>query len=309
MNFDEIKKYFTREKIRRDSLVTFIFLFSGLLLFTLMFILAGLFQRGGSVYHLLQNLGVFFAFTGMVLAYAAIHRGNVSPGGASVRSLAMDTARQAPVVAGILLCSIIAVFIVAMVELLLSFFGYIPYAGPVIVALLSLPLFAVNFAVIAVVVMIWLVLPPMAGEGTDLRKMPMDFFTLMKKRGLVIFGYTMITIVVFAVIFGGVLIVIRYATGITRSVQWNIAPAYPSVFKSIISSSYITDVVSKIAPRTDPIAALREYGSSIFNYIEMLGTLLKVIYGVALSVIVSFVLGIVFNVLSFLYLRAKKDVI
>ncbi|HPL17579.1 MAG TPA: hypothetical protein PL180_12845 [Spirochaetota bacterium] len=309
MNFDEIKKYFTREKIQRDSLVTAIFFFAGLVLFTLMFIMASLFQRGGSIYHLLQNLGIFFVFAGMALAFAAIHRGNVSPGEQTVRSLAVATAKQAPVVTGILFCSVIAIFIVALAELVLSLIGYIPYAGPVMVALLSLPLFAVNFAVIAAVVMVWMVLPPMAGEGTDLRKMPMDFYTLMKKRGLIIFGYTMITIVIFVVIFGGVLIVIRYATGITRSVQWNIAPAYPPVFKAIISSSYITDVISKIAPRTDPIAALREYGSGIFNYIDMLGTLLKVIYGVTLAVIASFVLGVFFNVLSHLYVRAKKDVI
>ncbi|HNW27135.1 MAG TPA: hypothetical protein PKN50_01555 [Spirochaetota bacterium] len=308
MNFDEIKKYFTREKIKRNSLVTFIFIIAGLVLFTLMFIIAALFQRGGSIYHLLQNLGIFFVFTGIVLAYAAVHRGNVSPGDQSVRSLAMDTAKQAPIVTGILLCSVIAIFIVALVELILSLFGYIPYAGPVIVALLSLPLFAVNFAVIAAVVMIWMVLPPMVGEGTDFRKMPLAFLTLMKRRGLIIFSYTMITIVLFVIIFGGVLIVIRYATGITRAVQWNIAPAYPSVFKAIISSSYITDVVSIIAPRTDPISALREYGSSIFNYIEMLGTLLKVIYGVTMAAIVSFFLGIFFNILSYLYVRAKKDV-
>ena len=153
-----------------------------------------------------------------------------------------------------------------------------------------------------------MVLPPMVGEGTDFRKMPLAFLTLMKRRGLIIFSYTMITIVLFVIIFGGVLIVIRYATGITRAVQWNIAPAYPSVFKAIISSSYITDVVSIIAPRTDPISALREYGSSIFNYIEMLGTLLKVIYGVTMAAIVSFFLGIFFNILSYLYVRAKKDV-
>ena len=41
--------------------------------------------------------------------------------------------------------------------------------------------------------------------------------------------------------------------------------------------SYITDVITKIAPRTDPIAILQQYGSDIFNYIEMLGTLLKVL--------------------------------
>ena len=48
---------------------------------------------------------------------------------------------------GILLGSLLAIFIVALVELIPVFLGYIPYAGPVIVALLSVPLFIINFAV------------------------------------------------------------------------------------------------------------------------------------------------------------------
>ncbi len=309
MNFEEIKKYFMKEKIKRDSLVSFIFICAGLILFALMFLLAGLAQRGGEIYHLLQNLGLFFLFASTVLVYAAIHRGNVASGVQTVRSLTMDTAKQAPAVIGILIGSIAAVFIASMAELVLSLFGYIPYAGPVIMALLSLPLFIINFVMIAALVMIWIVLPTMIGEGVAIKKMPVDFFTLMRKRGLIIFGYTMITIVVFVILFGGVLIVIRYATGITRAVQWNIAPAYPPMFKSIIRLSYFTEVIAGIAPRTDPIAALQQYGSSIFNYIDMLGSLLKVIYGAALAAIVAFVLSIFFNVLSFFYVRAKKDVI
>ncbi len=309
MYVEEIKKYYTKDKLKRDTLVSFVILCAGMVMFTAMLLLARIGDRGGEVYNLLQNLGLFFLFVSTVLVFAAIHRGNVIPGEHTVRSLAVDTAKQTPVVIGILLGSLVAVFIVSLVELVLSFFGYIPYAGPVIVALLSLPLFALNFVLIAAVAMVWIVLPPMIGEGVALKKMPMDFFTLMKKRGLIIFGYTMITLVVLAVLFGGVLMIIRYATGITRAVQWNIAPAYPPIFKMIIRSSYITDVITKIAPRTDPIAALQEYGTSIFNYIDMLGTLLKVIYGVVLGAIAAFVLGIFFNVLSFFYVRAKKDVI
>ncbi len=309
MVVEEIKKYVSKEKMIRDTLVSFIILCAGLILFTAMFLVAGLAQQGGDIYHLFQNLGLFFLFASIALIYAAVHRSNATPGDHSVRSLVLDTGKQAPVLIGILLGSIAALFMAALVELVPTLFGYIPYAGPVIVALLSLPIFLVNFALIAALVMIWIVVQAMVGEGVAVKKMPMDFFTLMKRRGLVIFGSTMIALAVSVIVFGGVLMVIRYATGITRAVQWNIAPAYPGVFRSIIRPSYITDVVARIAPATDPIAALQQYGTSIFNYIEMLGTLLKVIYGTALAAIASFVLGLFFNVMSFIYTRAKKDVI
>ncbi len=309
MNIEEMKKYFTREKMIRDTLVGFIFICAGLILFVAMFFLAAIARRGGDLYNIMQNLGFLFLFASIALVYAAIHRGNIAPGEQTVRALVMDTAKQAHIVVGILLGSIVAIGVAALVELILSLFGYIPYAGPVIVALLSLPLFIINFALIAAVVMIWIVLPVMIGEGVALKKMPMDFAALMKKRGLVIFGYTIAAVAVLVILFGGVLMMVRYAAGITRAVQWNIAPAYPGIFKSIIRPSYITDVIMKIAPRTDPIAALQEYGASIFNYIEMLGTLLKVIYGIVFAAIVAFALNLFFNVLSFFYSRVKKGVL
>ncbi len=309
MVVEDIKKYITQEKMKRDTLVSFVILIGGLLLFTAMFLLARLAQAGGDLYHLFQNLGLFFLFASIALIYAAIHRSNTAAGDHTVRSLLRDAAKLAPVMAGILLGSIVALFIAALVELIPTLFGYIPYAGPVIVALLSLPVFLVNFALIAAMVMIWIVTPAMVAEGVALKKMPIDFYTLMKRRGLVIFGSAMIALAATLIVFGGVLMIIRYATGITRAVQWNIAPAYPGVFRSIIRPSYITDVITRIAPTTDPIATLQQYGTSIFNYIEMLGTLLKVIYGTALAAIASFVLGLFFNVMSFIYSRSKKDVI
>jgi hypothetical protein len=309
MNFDDLKKYFTREKMIRDALVSFIFLSAGMLVLAALFLLSAIPDKGGDIYYFLQNVGIFFIFVSLFMTYAAIHRGNTAPGEHTLRSLVLDIARQSHIVICILLGSILAIFIVALAELLISLIGYIPYAGPAVMGLLSLPLFIINFAVITAAVLIWVVTPPMIGEATDLKRMPFDFLALVKKRGLVIMGYTFIAFVALVVFFSPILMIIRYAAGITRSVQWNISPAYPQILNSIIRPSYITDIIGKIAPRTDPIAALQQYGTSIFNYAEMLGTLLKVLYGIALIVLVSFILSLFFNILSFFYDRVKKGVL
>ncbi|MBN1497655.1 MAG: hypothetical protein JXA07_12845 [Spirochaetes bacterium] len=309
MILDELKMYFTRDKILRDTILTFVCLLAGLLVLVAFFLLALIPSKGSAVYHLLDNLGIFFLFSGAMLAYAAVHRGNAVAGEHTVRSLLVATARQAHVITGILLGSVFIVFAAAFAELVLSLFGYIPYAGPVIVALLSVPLFAINAALIAVMVLVWVSAPPMVAEGIPLKRLPFDFLALTKKKGLVIFGYTMLSLIAFALIMGAVLIIVRYAAGITRSVQWNISPAYPSVFKAIMRPSYVTDIIGKVAPKTDPIAALQQYGTSVFNYVHMLGNLLKFLYGIVLAALASFILGLFFNTLSFFYTKVKRDVI
>lgn len=307
MNIEEFKKYFTIEKLVRDSLVSYVFMAGGMLLMIAMYLLSRLSPRGGNVYHLLQNTGIFLVFASMLLAYAAIHRGNAAAGSHTVRSLLLDTARQAHVLAGIAFASILAIFAVALVQLIFTFFGYIPYAGPVIVALLSVPLFAVNAVVITAAVMVWVIAPPMIAEGTALKRMPVEFWDLVKKRGLVILGYTMAALVGVLIFFGPVLMIVRYAIGITRGVQWNIAPAYPQLFQNIIKPSYVTDILGKIAPNTNPLEVLRQYGTAVFDYVKLLGIFLAFLYGIMLLALAAFVIALFFNLMSYFYTKVKNE--
>lgn len=309
MNFDDVKSAFNREKFTRDFLVMMINLVCGIILFIGFMLLGKIPGRGTQLFFLLQNLGYFFLLSSIFIGYAAVHRGNVFHEEKSVKPLIRGTAQKSPVILGILLGSLLAVFIIALVELIPVFLGYIPFAGPVIVALLSVPFFIINFLIILTVVLIWIIAPPMVAEGTPLKKLPLDFFTLVRRRGLIILAYAAIIIVVTGILFMPLLMAVRYSAGITRAVEWNIAPAYPQIFKSIMRPSYITDIITKIAPHTDPIAALQEYGSNIFNYIEMLGNLLKVLYGIMMAAIVSFMGALFFNLLSLAYLRVKKDIL
>lgn len=309
MNFDDLKRAFTREKIIRDFLVMLACMAFGIILFIVFLFLGKIPGRGTDIYFLLQNLGYFFVVSGIFIGYAAIHRGNVHDEEKTIKPLIIETAKKTHILLGILLGSLLAVFIVALVELIPVFLGYIPYAGPVIVALLSVPLFIVNFVIILAVALIWIVAPPMVAEGTPLNRLPVDFFTLARRRGLIILAYAAVILVVTGILFMPLLMAVRYSAGITRAVEWNIAPAYPQIFKAIMRPSYITDVITKIAPRTDPISVLQEYGGNIFNYIQMLGNFLKVLYGIMMAAIVSFIGALFSNLLSLGYLRIKKDIL
>jgi hypothetical protein len=309
MIIDEFRKLFTREKVTRDFLVMLTCMGSGIVLFIIMAFFAKIPDKGGEIYFFLQNLGYFFLSSGVFLGYAGIHYGNIVPGGQSVRAMLLGTAKKAHIIMGILLGSILAILIISLIELIPVLLGYIPYAGPVLVAILSVPYFIINLAVIIAVVLVWIVLPPMAAEGTDLKKMPLDYVTLVKRRGLVIIVYTTCILVVLGLLFMPLLMAIRYSVGITRAVEWNIAPVYPQIFKSIIRPSYITDIITKIAPRTDPIATLQEYGTSLFNYIDMLGNFLKVLYGIMLGALTAFIAAVFGNMMSIAYTWVRKDLL
>jgi hypothetical protein len=309
MNFDDLKNAFNREKFTRDFLVTLASILCGIILFVGFIFLGKIPDKGTDTFFLLQNLGYFFLIGSIFVGYAAIHRGNVFRDEKSSTALIIATGKRTHIILGILLGSLLAVFIAALVELIPVFLGYIPYAGPVIVAFLSIPFFIINFAIILIVALIWIIAPPMVAEGTPLKQLPIDFFTLVRRRGLFILAYTALIVVVTGIMLMPLLVAVRYSAGITRAVEWNIAPAYPAIFKSIMRPSYITDLIMKIAPRTDPIAVLQEYGSNIFNYIEMLGNLLKVLYGIMMAAIVAFMGAIFSNLLSLAYIRVKKDIL
>jgi hypothetical protein len=309
MNFDELKKFFSVENLKRNALISLILMFAGIILLTMLFLLSYSAAGSGDMRYFFQNMGFFFLFTSLLMIYAAVHRANSLKEEHTIKSLIVYTLRRAHIISGALLGSILALFIIALAEIVLTFFGYIPYVGPVMVAILSLLIFTINFALILAVLFVWVTLPPMIGENSGLKRIPKDFLVLAKKRGAIVIGYTLIALAVLTILLGMILVVIRYATGITKAVQWNIGPAYPDVFRVITRSSYISDIVGLITPKTNPASVLRQYGSGIFDYIGMIGNILKITYGIILAAIISFVFSIFFNILSFLYLQTKKGVL
>lgn len=307
---DELKKYFAPKKLLRDVELCCVFLCIGVVLLMAFLYGASFADRGGSLYFYLQNAGVFFLFLFLSMTYAGIHRGNIDLEDRTLRPALLFTLSRAHIIAGLIAGVLVAVLLVACAELLVSLVGYIPYAGPVIVALLSLPLFFINLVVVTAVVLLLIVAPPMIGEGVPLKKMAADIPSLLLKRWVIILGYGFVSLLSILVLFAPVLMLARISVGINRSVQWSISKIYSTeIFGAIIRNSYVTDIVGKIAPRPTEIQALNEYGQGMISYSTILLIILIIMYTIAMAVIVSFFVSILFNVLSFLYFRIKKDII
>lgn len=307
MDLQGITAFFTREKVIRNCVVAFIYLLAGTVVLIVFYILSGIFSRGSGLHYFMQNAGYFFLFLAIALMYAAIHRGNAGEGSHTVRSLSLHAAGKTHLIGAGLLGAILVLFIAALAQALFSAIGLIPYAGPAIVSLMTLPMFLVNFAALLLIILAWVLVPPLVSEGIDARRILPEFAALVKRRGFVVIAYTFASLVAAVAVFAPLLMVVRYAAGITRAAQWNIAAAYPPAFRSIIRPSYVTDVLAALTPKTDPLAALQKYGSSLFNYVELLGIVLKIAYGIALIAMAAFILSLFFNLLSFCYTRVRNS--
>ena len=307
---DELKKYFAPKKLLRDIELCCIFLCIGAFLMLSFLYGASLANRGGSLYFYLQNAGMFFLFLFLSMTYAGIHRGNMDLDDTALRPVLLFTLGRSHILAGLIAGVLIAVVMVSLAELLVSLVGYIPYAGPVIIALLSLPLFFINFALVAGVALLLIVAPPMTGEGASLKKMAAEVPALLLKRWLIILGYAAASLLTISVLFAPVLMLARYAVGINRSVQWSIGKLYSTeIFGAIIRNSYVTDIVAAIAPRPVEIQVLNEYGQGLISYSTIVLIILIIMYTIAMAIIVSFFVAILLNILSFFYLRVKRDTI
>jgi hypothetical protein len=307
MNLEGLIAYFTREKVVRNCVIAFIYLIAGTLALIACYILSSIFSKGSGLHYFMQNAGYVLLFIAIGLMYAAIHRGNSGEGPHAALSLSLHAARKAHVIGAGLLGSILILFIAALAQALFSFIGLIPYAGPAIVSLMTLPMFLVNFAGLLLVILAWVLVPPLVSDGVDARRLFQEFLDLVKRRGVSVIAYTFASLVAAVAVFAPILMVVRYAAGITRAVQWNIAPAYPKSFMPLIRPSYVTDVLGALMPRTDPLAAFQKYGTSIFNYVELLGVVLKIAYGIVIVALAASVLSLFLNLLSYWYGRIRQS--
>ncbi len=307
MKLEGLAAYFTREKVIRNSVISFIYLLAGTLVLIVCYMLSGIFSKGSGAYYFMQNAGYVLLFISMALMYAAVHRGNSGEGPHTAFSLSLFAAGKAHIVGAGLLGSILVLFIAALAQALFCFIGLIPYAGPAIVSLMTLPMFLINFAALLLVILAWVLVPPLVSDGTGIRGLFPEFLALAKSRGVAVIAYTFASLVAAAAVFAPILMVVRYAAGITRAAQWNIAAAYPKAFMPLIRPSYVSDVLATLMPRTDPLAAFQKYGSSIFSYIELLGVVLKIAYGIVIVALAAIILSLFVNLLSYWYGRIRDN--
>ena len=303
---DELVSGFRYESLKKAFLVSWIFIVTGLAAFLATVLVASLFRRGSLANGIVTNAGIFIFVNCILMASAGVHRVSGEGSGEKVRTVAIGLLKKAHLFLGI--TGGLAALFMALLLLQFGFtaLAYIPYAGPVLVALLAGVFFLANVAVITAGLGGIALLPPLATESGSFRALLESLRELVRTRWLNVILYLLISLSVLLIAVTVLYYIIRYAMGITHAVQWKINATYPRPLSAMNLGSYVVDIVRRVTPLADPLGAYMAYGNRIFDYLNILKILIGISYAAVFSFIASFPAAVYFSVSSMFFNRLRN---
>lgn len=302
---NEIKSVFNTNNFKKSFWVTFFCVLIGFLLLFLFIIIIRLIPKDSSFSYLLQNGGLIFLFISLLLAYSGVHRLNTFTN-TYTKDILKDILRRSHYILAISFAIILFLIVVTSMEIGISFIGKIPYIGPGVILLLTIPFFIVNFLSLLIALCIIIITPNMIGEGQSFAEIIINFSELIKRKWLNVFIYITISLVYLIISLILIYYLVGYSVGVTKVLQWKISAAYPKLLNVVSADSLLTDFADKIIPGPDPINAFKRYGFKIFDLMVIVRYTIGFFYFVVFSLIISFPLALYFNISSIFYKWIKE---
>ncbi len=305
-NFDNI---FNSEHFKKSVWITFLFMSLGFLILFICLVLADqVTEKKSLFYFLFQNIGIISFFISLLIAYAGVHRINSNTIGSdlSVKQAFTETIKKTHYIIMITLGVFLSICIVASIEFGVSYISNIPYAGPAIISLLTIPFFMLIFLSLILSLCFFILTPPMVSDGKSIKEIVKDFRGLIKTKGLYIIVYSIVSMIFFFFCLKMVYYIAGYSTGITKAMQWKINIAYPKLLDIVIKQSYLTDILGKIAPKTNTMDALQKYGLEILDYVAILKYIIGFSYYAVYTFIFAIPFAAFFNITSNFYKKIKE---
>lgn len=302
--FQELIRGFGFNVLKKSFILTWIFLVFGMLLFTIAVFISSFIYAGSVLRTIVQAMGLLLALSSVLAAFSAVYNATTaSPEHETIVSLVLRISKKSYLIIGTVLIVSLLVYVFVFLQSALSFLGMIPYAGPVLMSILSGVLYFCNILCVLFFIAIIALLPPLvlrSASFTDLRK---NLLPMLKYHWIDVLLYLLISISAFILAVTIMYYLTRYALGITAAIQWKINAAYPRNIQNLALSSFAVDIIRKITPSPDPIGAFMDYGSRIFDYVDMIKVVVTVSYALAASVLIAFPMTIYFRIASLFYKR------
>ncbi len=291
---------------RQSFKLTWLFTCIGILVYFLFFLLSTLTPSGSYFYFFLNSTGIFLMFTTLLMAYSGVYQITTAPNDSDdlTRNAIRETLKRGPVIMGIAFVTVILITLIVLIEVGLSVISNIPYAGPVLMALLTIPVFLVNFACLLVAVMVFALTPPLVAEAKTMRDIFIEIKISIMERWINVLMFVFISLAIFIVSVYVLHYLVKIAIGITMAVQWKVQAGYPPAIRSFTLTSYFTDLVRQIVPSISSASGYTDLGdvfNSIIRYIITLS------YAVLISFLISFPLTIYLNSSSVFFGRVRLD--
>lgn len=295
------------EKVMQVFAITWFFIVLGSALSVIFIFMAGIFQKNSSLYFFLQNFGIFIFFTFLLAGYSGVYRAvNSASGEINIRESIMDSIKRSRYILAVSLVTVILFSSVVLAETAISMVSEIPYAGPAIIALLTAPFFVLNIFIVVTAVCVLAVVSPVTGEVDGVKNIVLEIKVLIKREWLNIVLYLLLTFSL--LILGAILmvLVIRYAGGITKAAQWKVVLAYPPSMKNLTSASYFSEVITRIVPSSNPMAAIQQYGNDLPDYFKAIKYIITVSFILVLSLLAAFPFAVYFSFSSVYFKKLWK---
>ncbi len=287
--------------------ITWFFIVLGSVLSMIFIFMAGIFQKDGFLYFFLLNFGIFVFFTFLLAAYSGIYRVvNSASDDINTREAVIDSLKRSRYVIALSLLTVIAFSAVIMLETGLSMVSLVPYAGPMVMSLLTAPVFILNILIVIAAICTLAAIPPVAAEVEGVKNIALEVYGLLKKEWLNIIFYLLVSIALLILCIILMVFVIRYAGGITKSIQWKVAIAYSPSMKNLISASYFSEFISRIIPVDNTMSALQQYGNDLPGYLKIVKNTITVSFIIVLTMLVSFPLAVYFSFISVYFKKIRK---
>ncbi len=286
--------------------LTWLFSCIGILVYFLFFILSTLLPSGSYFYFFLNSTGMFLMFTTLLMAYSGVYQITTAPDDAGnlTRNAIRETLKRGPVIMGISFVTVILMTLIVLIEVGLSVISNIPYVGPVLMALLTIPLFLVNFTCLLIAVMVFALTPPLVAEARTLRDIFVEIRISIMERWINVLMFVCISLAIFIVSVYVIHYLVKIAIGITMSVQWKVQGGYPPAIRSFILTSYFTDLARQVIPGVSISSGFGDAGGALNTAIRYIITLS---YAVLASFLISFPLTIYLNSSSIFFGRVRMD--
>ena len=287
--------------------VTWLFSCIGILVYFLFFLLSTLIPSGTYFYYFLNSTGIFLMFTTLLMAYSGVYQITTAPDDAGdlTRNAIRETLKRGPVIMGISFVTLALVTILVLFEVGLSVISNIPYAGPVLMALLTIPLFLVNFAFLLIAVMVFALTPPLVAEAKTLRDVFIEIKISIMERWINVLMFVCISLAIFIVSVYVLHYLVKIAIGITMAVQWKVNAGYPPAIQAFTLTSYFTDLARQLVSGMSISSGYGDMGE-IFNTI--IRYIITLSYVMLISLLISFPLTIYLNSSSIFFGRVRLDV-
>ncbi len=301
-----IGQSFKFENFKKSFKLTWLYVGIAIVVFLLFVLLAGFLRPRSFFYYFLQNVGIFLAFSIVMAAYAGVYRISTFPEGALkvTRQSIWLTARKFHYLLGFALILVAVFILVVLLEIGITSISYIPYAGPAIITLLTIPLFFVNFVCLLLGICLFVIAPPLVGESQTLAEVFSELKMLLKSKWINLVIYMIISLALLLLSMQIIYYLIRYTAGITKAAQWQLQYAYPEMIHRLGMSSMLTDVLSHVLPRAQTVSP----ANYSIGFVKVLKHIVGFGYLVVFSFVAAFPLAAYFSISSQYFKNIWRDV-